>query len=85
MIESCDGEVSIFFNGSPVASGTLARAATGVRIEFGYYKIDDLNTPGNLTDCVPSGPFSTFGEIRVDSVFLEAPPPASQPGSVCGF
>jgi cysteine-rich repeat protein len=85
VIESCGGQVNIFFNGSPVVSGTLARAATGVRIEFGYYKIDDLNTPGNLTDCVPNGPFSTFGEIRVDSVFFEAPPPASQPGSVCGF
>lgn len=84
VFESCNGELNVFYNGIPVISGE-AQPVSSIQLWFGYYKVDDLETDPNVP-CTPSGqPHSTFGEIRVDEVTFESPPPSGTPGIACGL
>jgi hypothetical protein len=81
--ESCGGDLNVFFNGNLMLS-MPSEPVTGVQISFGYYKVNDLGTDTTLP-CSAGGTVSTFGEIRVQEVILESPPPGSTPGTACGI
>ena len=81
--ESCGGDLKVFYNGNLMLS-VPSEPVTGVQLGFGYYKVNDLGTD-TTQPCVPGANVSTFGEVRVQSVIFESPPPAGAPGLACGL
>jgi len=81
--ESCGGDLNVFYNGNLMLS-LASEPVTGVQLSFGYYKVNDLGTD-TTQPCSPGNTVSTFGEVRVENVIFESPPPAGAPGAACGL
>jgi hypothetical protein len=75
--------LNVFYNGNLMLS-LASEPITGVQLSFGYYKVNDLGTD-TTQPCSPGATVSTFGEIRVQNVILESPPPGGAPGIACGL